>query len=92
MNPPQRIFVFLIRLYRLALSPFLGEQCRFHPSCSRYAEEAVRCHGALRGLLLATKRLAKCHPLHPGGVDPVPETVPVSLVVDSRLHGNNRQF
>lgn len=61
----------LIRLYQLTLSRLLPPVCRFHPSCSRYAHEAIRLHGSLRGSLMATKRLLKCHPLHPGGYDPV---------------------
>ena len=62
----------LIRAYQLILSPFIGNQCRFHPSCSNYALQAVRQHGALRGSVLAVRRLLKCHPFHPGGFDPVP--------------------
>lgn len=62
----------LIRLYQVLLSPVLGNNCRFHPSCSRYAMEAIDVHGVLRGSWIAMRRLAKCHPWHPGGVDPVP--------------------
>ena len=62
-----------IRLYQLALSPWLGQHCRFYPSCSAYCLEALRQHGALRGLWLGAKRLAKCHPFHAGGVDLVPQ-------------------
>ncbi len=64
--------VFAIRTYRLILSPWVGYHCRFHPSCSHYAEEAIKNHGALRGVLLAARRLGKCHPWHEGGCDPVP--------------------
>lgn len=64
--------VALIRLYQVAVSPLLPPACRFYPSCSHYALEAVARHGALRGSWLAVKRLARCHPLHPGGVDFVP--------------------
>lgn len=64
--------IFLIRGYRLILSPWFGNQCRFFPSCSVYTEEAVRVHGALRGIGMGAKRMAKCHPWHPGGFDPVP--------------------
>ena len=63
----------LIRAYRYAVSPMLGRNCRFHPSCSEYAEEAICRHGALRGGWLAARRMACCHPWHPGGYDPVPE-------------------
>ena len=61
-----------IRLYRTAVSPLLGPHCRFAPSCSQYAEEAIRRHGLARGLRFAVVRIARCHPLHPGGFDPVP--------------------
>jgi putative membrane protein insertion efficiency factor len=63
----------LVRLYQLALSPLLPASCRFHPSCSADAAEALRRHGAARGAWLAARRLARCHPYCPGGVDPVPE-------------------
>lgn len=62
----------LIRLYQWTLSPLLGPTCRFHPTCSHYAHEAVGRHGALRGGWLAVKRIGRCHPWHPGGIDPVP--------------------
>jgi hypothetical protein len=61
-----------IRVYQWTVSPLLGPACRFHPSCSQYALEAVLRFGVLRGSLLAVKRLARCHPFHPGGFDPVP--------------------
>jgi uncharacterized protein len=64
----------LLRFYKLAVSPHLGPACRFYPSCSDYASEAVTRFGAARGLLLALWRLARCHPLADGGFDPVPET------------------
>jgi putative membrane protein insertion efficiency factor len=64
---------WLIRAYQLTLSPLLGPRCRFYPSCSQYALEAVRAHGALRGCALALRRLLRCHPWNPGGYDPVPE-------------------
>ena len=63
----------LLRLYKLLISPLLPPACRFYPSCSDYAAAAVAKHGALKGSILAAKRLARCHPLHPGGVDFVPE-------------------
>jgi putative membrane protein insertion efficiency factor len=58
--------------YRLIVSPFLPPSCRYFPSCSQYAYEAIEKHGALRGVALAVMRLLRCHPGHPGGVDPVP--------------------
>lgn len=67
-----RLFIALIRLYRWCVSPLLGPRCRFYPSCSEYALTALRQHGALRGGWLTVRRLARCHPLHPGGYDPVP--------------------
>lgn len=73
VGAPVRLFlVGLIRLYRLTLSGWLGGQCRFHPSCSHYAEEAIRRHGALRGTGMAAWRIARCGPFTAGGVDHVP--------------------
>jgi putative membrane protein insertion efficiency factor len=65
-------FQGLVRAYQVGLSPFLGRRCRFVPSCSQYAHDAVGSHGAWRGSQLAVLRLARCHPFHPGGYDPVP--------------------
>lgn len=64
--------LFLIRGYQFLLSPWVGNHCRFHPTCSEYAKIAVTRHGSLRGSWLALRRLSKCHPWHPGGADPVP--------------------
>lgn len=69
----QKIAVLPIRFYRYFLSPFLGSNCRFHPSCSAYALEAIEHHGVLRGAWLAVRRISRCHPWHEGGVDPVPD-------------------
>ena len=66
------VLLWLIDAYKLLLSPFFGQQCRFYPTCSSYAREAIEVHGALRGGWLTVKRIAKCAPWHPGGVDPVP--------------------
>ncbi|MGB9442272.1 MAG: membrane protein insertion efficiency factor YidD [Desulfobacterales bacterium] len=68
----QTVLVFLIRAYQYTLSPLLGPSCRFYPSCSEYARQAIKRHGLPNGLLLAVKRILRCHPFHPGGVDPVP--------------------
>lgn len=69
---PRRGMLLLIRGYQRVISPALPASCRFYPSCSQYAIEAITRHGALRGSWLAARRLARCHPFHPGGVDPVP--------------------
>jgi uncharacterized protein len=68
----RQVLLLLVRLYKRLVSPVLPPACRFHPSCSSYAEEAVRRHGAARGSALAVRRLLRCHPWNPGGVDPVP--------------------
>jgi putative membrane protein insertion efficiency factor len=68
----QKILITLVRGYRYAVSPLLGNCCRFHPSCSCYAEEALAKHGVTRGVWLTLRRLARCHPWHAGGHDPVP--------------------
>lgn len=67
-----RAVVVALHGYQRAVSPWLGPRCRFHPSCSAYACEAVERHGVGRGLWLGLRRLARCHPFHPGGFDPVP--------------------
>jgi putative membrane protein insertion efficiency factor len=64
--------LFLIRLYQLTLSPLLGTRCRYHPTCSAYAQEAIVKYGVFRGTLLGVKRLFRCHPFHEGGIDLVP--------------------
>ena len=68
----KQLLVWVIRAYQLLLSPWMGQKCRFYPTCSNYALEALRVHGALRGSWLALRRVARCHPFHPGGVDFVP--------------------
>ncbi len=67
-----RLLMFLVKMYRFFISPLLGSNCRFSPSCSAYAMQALEKHGALRGSWLALKRILRCHPWHPGGADPVP--------------------
>ncbi|MCC6152491.1 MAG: membrane protein insertion efficiency factor YidD [Candidatus Hydrogenedentes bacterium] len=67
-----RILVAIIRVYQMTLSPFLGQVCRFTPSCSRYTVEAIEKYGAIRGVWYGVCRIARCHPFHPGGYDPVP--------------------
>lgn len=68
------ILITLIRVYRYLLGPFLAGHCRFHPSCSRYAEQAIAGHGVMRGGWYALRRLSRCHPWHAGGDDPVPKS------------------
>ena len=67
--------LLLLRVYKAILSPLLGPRCRFHPSCSSYAMEAVERFGPWRGGWMAVKRIGRCHPLHEGGFDPVPESL-----------------
>jgi len=70
------VLVWLLRAYRFAISPLYGDVCRYYPSCSAYALEAVSTHGAVKGSWLAARRLARCHPWAAGGVDPVPPASP----------------
>jgi hypothetical protein len=70
----KRLLIGAIRLYRKTLSPFIGQQCRFEPTCSHYGEEAIAKHGALRGTILTVWRILRCGPWSKGGYDPVPET------------------
>ncbi len=72
MAIPKHSLIIVIRGYQKWISPLLGPSCRFNPSCSSYALQAIKMHGAIKGSWLATKRIVKCHPLHAGGDDPVP--------------------
>lgn len=67
----KRVIITLLKVYQKYMSPLKGATCRFYPSCSAYALEAVQKYGAVKGCFLAVKRLLKCHPFHPGGYDPV---------------------
>jgi hypothetical protein len=69
----RHLLILLVRVYQWTLRPFIGAHCRFEPSCSHYAVEALQRHGAARGSLLATKRVLRCNPWNPGGYDAVPE-------------------
>lgn len=71
-----RPLLVLIRCYQVLVSPLLGPRCRFYPSCSAYAAQAISVHGATRGSYLAVRRVLRCHPWHPGGLDPVPPQSP----------------
>lgn len=68
------VAIRFIRFYRYLISPLLGDCCRFYPSCSHYGEEAFARHGVLKGGWLTLKRISKCHPFHPGGIDWVPDS------------------
>jgi putative membrane protein insertion efficiency factor len=68
----RRPFVAAIRLYQRFISPLLPPSCRFHPTCSEYARQAIARHGVIKGIALGAIRILKCHPFHPGGFDPVP--------------------
>jgi uncharacterized protein len=73
MTPAAQLGVGVVRVYQWTVRPFIGSHCRFWPSCSEYAVEALRMHGAARGSVMAAKRILRCNPWHEGGVDPVPE-------------------
>ena len=73
---PKAFVLFLLRGYKRFISPLLGQHCRFYPTCSIYTMQAVERFGVLRGCWLGVRRIARCHPLNPGGIDPVPETYP----------------
>lgn len=87
-GPLARVLLLLVGGYRRWVSPLLGPRCRFAPSCSAYAAEAVTVHGAGRGSWLALRRIARCHPFHPGGHDPVPPVRPRSVTMDP--HADHR--
>ena len=84
--PMKRLILLLIKTYQLTMSPFLGRCCRFHPSCSAYALQAVERHGTLTGCWLTVRRIARCHPWHPGGEDPVPPLSRRHKPIARRLH------
>jgi putative membrane protein insertion efficiency factor len=72
VRAPRYVPVYLLKAYRLLISPLYGQTCRFYPSCSAYALEAFETHGVFRGGYLTVRRLLRCHPWNPGGIDPVP--------------------
>jgi hypothetical protein len=82
---PGLLIIWTIRGYQRLISRYMPPMCRFSPSCSRYAVEAIEVHGLLRGSWLAVRRIARCHPLHPGGWDPVPPAALPSPPAGGRL-------
>ncbi|MDM5276729.1 membrane protein insertion efficiency factor YidD [Paenibacillus silvae] len=84
MKLSRRIMQAPIRVYRSYISPLKPPTCRFYPTCSAYAMEAIEVHGAFKGSLLAAKRIAKCHPFHPGGVDLVPPKAEKKIVASEQ--------
>lgn len=76
MTAARQLLIFPIRLYKSCISPLLPPSCRFYPSCSTYAIQAIETHGPLKGLWLAARRILRCHPGSPGGFDPVPPLTP----------------
>ena len=87
MGLPRQTLLLLLSVYQLVLSPLLGPRCRFHPTCSNYAKQAIKQHGLIRGCSLTITRLSKCHPLHQGGLDEVPG----KTVVDDTLSENKEK-
>lgn len=83
---PQLVLLAVLRAYQLVISPMTGPSCRYYPSCSAYAVLAVQRHGALRGSWLAVRRLARCHPWTPGGVDDVPPARATPTSADGHVH------
>jgi putative membrane protein insertion efficiency factor len=83
----QRLLILLIKAYRYLVSPWLGRHCRFYPTCSCYALDAIGIHGARRGGWLALKRLGRCHPWHAGGIDPVPPAADHPHTMKDTAHG-----
>jgi putative membrane protein insertion efficiency factor len=88
---PRQLLMLVVRGYQLLISPWLGQNCRFTPSCSYYALEALEQHGALRGGYLALKRISRCHPLNPGGHDPVPKPVKHCCGHQAPSHDHDRK-
>jgi len=84
--PERFVLLGLVKAYRATLSGWLGSQCRFYPTCSRYAEDAIRTHGALRGALMAVWRIARCGPFTGGGVDHVPPRREAAAVFDGAMN------
>ena len=92
MTPLARALATAIRVYQLGIAPYLGANCRYTPGCSTYALEAIRIHGALRGVWLALRRLARCHPWGGSGYDPVPANASMPAMVAGCSHGAHRHL
>ncbi len=86
LNGLQRGLIGFVRVYQLIISPFLGNNCRFYPTCSQYCIEAMQTHGVLKGLWLGIKRVSRCHPFCEGGVDPVPPSSSSSPAPNNKAH------
>jgi putative membrane protein insertion efficiency factor len=86
MNPARSALLLFVRSYQLLVSPWLGTNCRFSPSCSAYAMEAIRRHGVIHGSLLAVRRLLRCHPWGKSGHDPVPDQSTPALLTPHRCN------
>ncbi len=84
-HPIRSIVLLLIRGYQLGISPVMANRCRFYPSCSSYALEAITKYGVLKGGYLSCRRLLRCHPFHPGGYDPVPDNQQASAVKQKQV-------
>ncbi len=85
-----KILIRLIEVYQSSLSLFIGNQCRFYPTCSQYTKEAIEIHGSVKGTLLGARRICSCHPFHEGGYDPVPEKPALKnpVLKNTDLHGH----
>ena len=81
--------LLIIKFYQLFISPLLGQNCRFHPTCSCYAHQALKLHGPFKGSFLALKRILKCQPLHPGGIDLVPKPIEAKINSAKRTKNQN---
>ncbi len=84
----KHVFIILVKFYQVLISPLLPPSCRYYPTCSEYALDALQQHGARKGGWLALKRIARCHPFHPGGFDPVP-TAPTGKPVNEKARIEN---
>ncbi len=89
-NPAQLVVLGLIRAYQKVLSPFFGQNCRYHPTCSRYTYEAIEIHGTIKGSWMGVRRIGRCHPFREGGFDPVPGSEAASGTSSNDVYGGTR--